>query len=426
MMFPHSRRSFLQRSISSAALVALSQSVPQFLLSASAHASQTPSENILVVIQLTGGNDGLNTLVPYGDDAYYRNRRLLGIPKPQVRKIDDYVGLHPSMAGFSKLLEEQKLGIVQGAGYPVPDRSHFSSMDIWQTARREGVVANVAVDRGADPRATGWLGRYLENRQMAGKSSTDVPAIHLPAGASKLPLALIADHAQVASIQSIDSFKLDDGGDVKLRHAVERATAARRESDNGLVAFLHEGVEAALASSHRVQEAVRNYKTEIRYPESNLARRLKTIAQLIDAGVGARVYYLDHDGFDTHSNQATVHAGLLSELSAGLAAFIADVSEHGHGDRVLAMTFSEFGRRVHENASQGTDHGTAAPMFLAGGRVLPGLLGKYPSLTDLDEGDLRFTVDFRRVYAGVLESWLKVSSERVLGQQFSPLQIVRG
>ena len=414
-----SRRAFLKGSASSAALVALANSVPQFLLNASARAAQTRGETILVVVQLSGGNDGLNTVVPYADDVYRKNRKLLGIPAAQVHKIDDYVGLHPAMGGFSKLLEEGRLGIVQGAGYPVPDRSHFSSMDIWQTARRDVTARGGAA---ATHRATGWIGRYLDSTARPGR---DVPAMHLPSGAGRLPLALSGDAALAASVQSLDEFKLNDGDDEQLRLAIRQGIAAPRDGGgDDLVSFLHLSTQSAIESSRQVQDAVRRYQTGVKYPDSNLARRLKTVAQLIDAGLKTRVYYLDLDGFDTHSNQAAAHAGLLGQLSEAVTAFVHDLKEHAHDQRVMLMTFSEFGRRVHENASSGTDHGTAAPMFIAGGRVKPGLLTKHPNMSDLEEGDLRFTTDFRSVYAGVLENWLGVSSEPVLGAKFTPLSLI--
>jgi len=409
-----SRRSFLKSSLSSAALVALTPAVPQFFLSAAASAADAKGETILVVIQLSGGNDGLNTVIPYADDVYRRSRPQLGIPVARVRKIDDYLGFHPSMEAFSKLLEEGLLGIVQGVGYPNPNRSHFTSMDIWQTARRE------TPESGAGYRATGWLGRYLDRRAAAG--TADVPALHL-SSAGRLPLALVGQDARATSIQSLDGFKLEDSGNERVRQTVQEAVTAPRPDGDDLVTFIQRGTVSAIHSSHQVQEAVRSYKPEAKYPETALAGRLKTVAQLIDAGLSTRVYYLDLDGFDTHSNQAAAHAGLLSELSGAVAAFVHDLSKHGHGKRVLVMTFSEFGRRVHENASAGTDHGTAAPMFLAGGRVAPGLLGKHPPLTDLQDGDLKFSTDFRTIYAGVLEHWLGVPSATVLGENIKPLKI---
>lgn len=411
------RRAFLKGSASSAALVALANSVPQFFLSASAEAAQARGETILVVIQLSGGNDGLNTVIPYADDVYHANRKLLGVPTAQVRKIDDYVGLHPSMAGFSKLLEEGRLGIVQGAGYPVPDRSHFSSMDIWQTARRDAIKKGGA----AAYDATGWIGRYLDAHRG---SASDVPAMHLPSEPGRLPLALTGEAARATSVQSLDAFKLDDRGDEQVRRAIQAGVAASRGDADDLVGFLHLSTQSAIDSSRQVQDAVRRYQTGVKYPGSNLAKRLKTVAQLIDAGLKTRVYYLDLDGFDTHSNQAAAHAGLLGELSEAVTAFVHDLKEHSHDRRVMVMTFSEFGRRVHENASAGTDHGTAAPMFFAGGRIKPGLLTKHPKMNDLEDGDLRFTTDFRSAYAAVLEQWLGVPSAPVLGAKFAPVKLI--
>lgn len=410
-----SRRCFLRGSLSSASLVALSATVPQFLLSASARAAEKRGENILVVIQLSGGNDGLNTVIPYADDVYRRNRRLLGIPTAQVRKIDSYVGFHPAMTGFSKLLEEGRLGVVQGAGYPIPDRSHFSSMDIWQSARRDITKSDASF------RATGWIGRYLDRYSASG---ADVPAMHLPSGPARLPLALTGDAAKATSVESLDAFKLEDAGDARLRQSIQRLVSSERSSDDDLIQFLHASTQSAIDSSRDIQDAVRSYQTEVKYPESNLGKRLKTVAQLIDAGLGTRVYYLDLDGFDTHSSQAAVHATLLGELSEGVTAFIRDLKQHSHDHRVMVMTFSEFGRRVHENASAGTDHGTAAPMFIAGGKVKAGLLTKHPDMNNLEEGDLRFTTDFRSVYAGVLEQWLNVPSEPLLGGRFAPVKLI--
>jgi uncharacterized protein (DUF1501 family) len=412
-----SRRSFLK----SASLVALAPAVPQFLMGASARAEEIGGETILVVIQLSGGNDGLNTVIPYADDAYLKGRPSLKIGKETVRKIDDYVGLHPSMEGMSKLLEDGRLGIVQGVGYPNPDRSHFSSMDVWHTADREATNAGMMSASGAAHRATGWIGRYLDAQRTGGG---DLPGLHLGAGSNRLPLALVGDEVRVSSVQALEGFKLEDGGDARLRAAVQQAAAAQRASGDDLVSFLQQGTLSALRSSKQVQDSLKTYTTDVVYPETGLARRLKTVAQLIDAGLNTRIYYLDLDGFDTHASQAAAHAALLTELSGAMAAFVQDLDKHGHGKRVLTMTFSEFGRRVRENASQGTDHGAAAPMFLAGGRVKPGLIGAHPSLTDLDnEGDIKFSTDFRSVYAGVLDGWLGVSAGPILGLQFQPLNV---
>jgi uncharacterized protein (DUF1501 family) len=417
-----SRRSFLKGTLASTTLVSLAGTIPQFLLRASARAAESRSQTILIVLQLSGGNDGLNTVIPYADDVYRKGRPSLAIGADRVRKIDGYAGLHPSMEGFSKLLEDHRLGIVQGVGYPTPDRSHFSSMDIWQSARRDTAGSgDGAFASNAGHRTTGWLGRLLDAQSDG--ASGDLPAMQLSSGAARLPLALVGEHAHVTSIQSPEAFKLDVGGDARIARAIQQATDATRAGGDDLVTFLQDGARAALRSSKQVQESLSRYKTDVKYPETNLARRLKTIAQLIDAGLTTRIYYLDLDGFDTHANQAAAHANLLGELSGAVTAFTRDLDQHGHGQRAMLMTFSEFGRRVRENASQGTDHGAAAPMFLAGGKVKPGLLGQYPTLTDLDEGDLKFTTDFRSVYAAVLEQWLDVSAGPIMGGRFAPITL---
>jgi uncharacterized protein (DUF1501 family) len=411
------RRSFLKATLGSAGLVSLAPFVPQFLLTASAHAAEQRGDTILVVIQLSGGNDGLNTVIPYADDAYRRGRPSLGIGADRVLKINDYVGLHPSMRGFAQLFENGKLGIIQGVGYPNPDRSHFSSMDIWHTARPQTDATAPATHR-----AIGWLGRLLDAQtNTPDGNNSDVPGLHL--GPGQLPLALIGGHPRAASIGTLDGFNLNVGGNPELRRAIEASASAQRDGHDDLLDFLQRGTAAALRSSRQVQDALGTYRTSAGYPATELAQRLKTVAQLVDAGLKTRVYYVELPGFDTHANQSNVHANLLAELSDAVAAFVKDLDEHGHGRRVMAMTFSEFGRRVRENASQGTDHGAAAPMFVAGGSVKPGLIGKHPSLTDLDEDDLKFTADFRGVYAAVLKDWLGVPAETVLGTAFHPVSV---
>src|SRR3954468_24807591 len=238
-----SRRSFLKGAFSSTALVALAPAVPQFLIEASARAAENKGETVLVVVQLSGGNDGLNTVIPWADDAYRKSRPSLAVPGSTVLKIDDRVALHPSMKDFSKLLEDGRLGIVQGVGYPNPDRSHFSSMDIWHTARRDAAPTggDYSPAEAAAHRATGWIGRYLD-RNAAGnsKGAGDMPAMHLGSGAGRLPLALVGERARVTSVQSLDAFKLDDGGDARIARAIQTAAGASREaSGDDLVAFLH-------------------------------------------------------------------------------------------------------------------------------------------------------------------------------------------
>lgn len=404
-----SRREFLKSAAGSSAVVALSSMAPRFLIDAAAAQENTKGETVLVVVQLSGGNDGINTVIPFGDDLYYKNRFTLAIPKGTVKKIDDYHGFHPALGGFAKLIEEKRLGVVQGVGYANPNRSHFESMDIWHTARRE-----------PQGRSVGWLGRYLD--ASAKQTKRDLPAMHL--GGSQQPLALAALDVSTPSIRSIDQFKLQDGGDRKLAEAIERLSAAPRKGENDLLSFAQSSTSAALASSRRMQAALGNYKAAANYPGSKLAESLKTVAQLIDAGLATRIYYVSLDGFDTHSEQGDAHAALLTELGDAVKAFVDDIAAHGHMDRTLVMSFSEFGRRVRENASRGTDHGAAAPMFLAGGKVRPGLVGKHPSLADLDDGDLKHHTDFRQVYAAVLQKWLGWTTKDILGEEYAPADVL--
>ena len=270
-------------------------------------------------------------------------------------------------------------------------------MDIWHTCRR----------KGREPRTEGWLGRAL-------KPGDGDPAIHL--GGEPQPLALASATLRVPSIGSLDEFKLHgvDGDEIA------ELTAGKREGE--LLEFVRGSTASALESARRVEEAGRTYRPAVEYPDTATAQKLRTVAQLVDAGLTTRVYYMMLDGFDTHAKQADAHSALLRQLGDAVRAFVEDTSTHGHG--VLAMAFSEFGRRLDENASAGTDHGAAAPMFLAGGGVKAGLVGKHPSLTDLDEGDVRHHTDFRRVCAAVLEKWLGVESGPVLGGTYDPVDAI--
>jgi uncharacterized protein (DUF1501 family) len=239
------------------------------------------------------------------------------------------------------------------------------------------------------------------------------------------PLALTARDVPTPSVRSLDQFRLETGGDDSRRLAVTAAVAAPRTSSNNLLMFIQSRETSALEVARRLQSSGEGYKTTVQYPGTQLAEKLKRIAQLIDAGLSTRVYYVALDGFDTHSDQAAAHAGLLTELGGALAAFAEDLQLHGQLDRVLTLAFSEFGRRLDENASRGTDHGAAAPVFLVGSRVQPGLIGKHPKLDDLEDGDVKFHTDFRSVYATLLEQWLGWPAEPILGAGFRPADVLR-
>ncbi len=411
-MRPH-RRDFLRSSLSASTLVALGAStVPEFLgRSARAAAGPKSNERVLVVVQLIGGNDGLNTVVPHGSDGYPRGRRALRIAAGEVHKITSEIGFHPSMGAMAKLLEAGKLAVVQGVGYPNPDRSHFRSMEIWESARME-----------ADAIDTGWIGRSLDAR--ASGSGDDPRAIHI--GSRSLPLALKSKRTEVPSLESLEQYRLKFAGEARAAlGAIGKVARPDGPGDDPLLGFLRRSTLAAFESSRRLEEVVRPKGGGPAYPAFGLARRLELIAQVIKAGYGTRIYYTTLDGFDTHAHQLGSHAALLKELSDSVAAFTHDLEASGQGDRVAVLAFSEFGRRVAENASLGTDHGAAAPVFVVGPVAKAGLVGPHPSLDDLDDGDLKFGVDFRRVYASLLDSWLGCPAAPVVGDGFAPLELLR-
>jgi uncharacterized protein (DUF1501 family) len=397
------RRDFLKAS----SLVGLGATVPTFLartaLAAPDASKPGAKDTILVVVQLTGGNDGLNTVIPYKDDLYASYRPTIKVPADRVKKVNDSIGLHPSLDGLAGLLEDKALCVVQGVGYPNPSQSHFRSMDIWQAAST------------AESLTEGWVGRALK--------AMNSPAFHVAGNNETAPLALTGSPARVPSITSIEDFQL------KLADKAGKAViedAAKTGGKPGLLDFVQKTALNTYASSQKLQEIGKNYQPKVPYPATGLANRLKLCAQLIDAGLGARVFYVSIDGFDTHANQGGpqgAHANLLAEVSGAITAFYKDLAARGHKDRLLVMTFSEFGRRAKENGSKGTDHGSGAPMFLVGGKVKAGAVGEHPNLKDLEMGNLKFGTDFRQVYAAILEKWLGVPSKDVVGGSFKPVDV---
>jgi uncharacterized protein (DUF1501 family) len=407
-MIRQTRRRFLTASATTSGVMTFGGGVPAFLRDAAI--TGKAGGRILVVVEMAGGNDGLNTVVPHSDDAYREARPKLGIPKSQVLQIDDQLGFHPSMKGFADLLEAGHLAVVQGVGYPQPNRSHFESMDIWHSCQRKD-----------QNRTDGWLGRYL---QQAGAADLQDPAgLHL--GEDKQPFALMSRAVRVPSIRSLDEFRLAGNDSAQFRQAVKELADAGRDDSNDLLTFVQTSTSSAITASERIEAAGMKYKSSKEYPQNALAQKLQTVAKLINSGLNTSVYYVQIGGFDTHAQQPNAHAVLLRYVSGSVNTFVNDLKAHGHGDRVLCMCFSEFGRRVNENASEGTDHGTAGPVFLAGSSVKPGLIGKHPSLSSLKDGDLQYHTDFRQVYATILERWLKTDSERVLKGRFQPVDALR-
>ncbi len=395
----------MTRSAASGTILSLgtgTASIPSFLFGR----EDVPSDNVLVVIQLSGGNDGLNTVIPYKHPIYRKNRPSLAVANDQILDLDGDLGLHPATREMRELFENQKLSIIQGVGYPNPNRSHFESMDIWHTCRRKDVE-----------RSEGWIGASVN--QHLTRSDNGTPILHL--GSEKQPLALTAKNPRSISIRSLEQFKLRANQE-EISSVVQ--TTRPDGGSNDLLGFLQSSTSAALKTSEQLLRSAQNTTKEndgVTYPQHRLAQKLQTVARLIDSPLKTRVYYVALDGFDTHAQQADAHQSLLGQLSSAIGAFINDVDQRGQGSRVTAMVFSEFGRRLAENASKGTDHGAAGPMFLAGSSVTPGLIGKHPSLTDLQQGDVKHAFDFRQVYASVL-MWMGWRSD-ILGGNYKPLQL---
>ena len=437
----HTRRRFLRTSMLGAAA---SWTLPVFLektffaLDAVAADALTQTATgkdgtILVVLQMAGGNDGLNMVVPYADDIYYRSRPKLGLPADTVLKLNSYAGLNGKLTGLKALFDEGHLSVVQGVGYPNPNRSHFRSTEIWQTASD--------ADRNE---SEGWLGRYFDNC-CAGADPTVGVAIgeEMPqAFAAKTPTGITFSQPEQfrwrpsekveGRMSAEESFfrqlNGSGGGEETLLTASEGgsigAIPGKSKTDLSTIDFLQRTALDAQLSSDKILAIARKYESNVPYPQGRLAASLSMIARMIAGGLPTRVYYVSQGGFDTHAGQVNAHERLMGELNDALSAFATDLKQQGNFDRVLLITFSEFGRRLVENANGGTDHGAAAPMFIVGGAVKPGLFGKYPSLSDLDYGDLKFNTDFRSVYGTVLDKWLRAPSQVVLGRKFPALPII--
>jgi uncharacterized protein (DUF1501 family) len=343
---------------------------------------------ILVVIELSGGNDGLNTVVPFGEPAYYRARPKLGIPERDVIKLADGFGFHPSMVGFERLYKDGSLAVVHGCGYEHPSLSHFSSMGFWHTG----------VPNGGEP--LGWIGRLADETLDAKQRNLIVNL-----GTSQSLAVRSRQHSPLV-FDDPARFRRD-GSDTEKQALAEMSH--ERDTSNATLEFLASTAHNAAESSDFVRQASSAYRTPVDYGQGGgLGGNLQRVAALIAAEMPTRLYYVTYQGnnFDTHVQQADLHSRLLMYTADAVRGFIEDVAQLGRGDDVAVMLFTEFGRRVEENGSLGTDHGTATPMFIAGKSVKGGLYGGHPSLTDLDDGNLKMTTDFRRVYATMIEEWL--------------------
>lgn len=396
------RRDFLR----SSALASGAFLIPSFLKPLETLAfDQLSGHKNLVIIQLSGGNDGLNTVIPFGMDTYYQKRPGIALSPSEVIKLNDLQGLHPNLAAFQEIYDQGWMSVINSVGYPNPDRSHFRSMDIWQTASNADEYLS-----------TGWVGRYLDSNCQVCKDPytaievDDSLSLALK-GASKKGIA-VKDPALLFKNTREPFFK-----------DVIQAHDKHLHEDN--LGYLYKTMIETYSSAAYIQNTSKTYESTAEYPRTAFANQLKTTAKFINSGLSTRVYYVSLSGFDTHTGQVGQQGRLLNTFSTGVAAFLKDLRTSGRLDDTLVMAFSEFGRRVEQNASNGTDHGTANNVFVFGGKLnKAGIYNEAPDLINLDNGDLRYKVDFREVYATLLDKWLDVDNQQVLNRKYAGLSFI--
>jgi len=380
--------------------------LPKFLKAFEGNTLMVPPGNkVMVILQLSGGNDGLNTVIPVRNDLYYKARPKLGIEKGKALLITDEVGLHPALAGFKELYDDGSLGIMNNVGYPNPDRSHFRSMDIWQTATS-----------GTEYSTTGWVGRYLDAQCQGCDKPTQAIEID-----DVLSLAMKGEHVKGIAVK--DPKRLYGTANEKFFRDVLKNH--KDEAGEQPVDYLYKTMAETLSSADYIFKQSRLHPSNAAYPKTDLGNSLKTIASLIYSEINTKVYYVSLGSFDTHINQEAQQQRLFTEMNDAVKAFVKDLKTGNRFEDVMLFTFSEFGRRVEQNASNGTDHGTANNMFLiSGGLKQKGLINPLPDLGDLNEGDLKYNVDFKNVYATVLNKWLKADDQKILNKQYGFLNFI--
>ena len=393
------RKEFLQiGSLASAAFM-----MPKFLKAFEKPMMVPPGNKVVVVIQFSGGNDGLNTVIPVRNDIYYKGRPGLGIAKDKALAITDEVGLNPALEAIKGLYDDGSLGILNSIGYPNPDRSHFRSMDIWQSASASSEYIN-----------TGWVGRYLDAQCKGCDKPTQAMELD-----DVLSLALKGEESKGLAFK--DPKKLFNTSNGKYFKDIN----ASHQSGEETVDYLYKTMSETISSADYIFEQSKAHPSGETYPGTELGRDLKTIASLIFSDINTKVYYVSLGSFDTHVNQENQQKRLFTELNDAVKAFTSDLKKNNRFNDVLMMTFSEFGRRVAQNASGGTDHGTANNMFfISGGLKQKGVLNAMPDLTDLNDGDLKHKIDFKNVYATVLNKWLGADDKMILGNKFDYLDFV--
>ncbi len=402
------RKEFIQAgSLATAALM-----LPKFLKAFEAPAMAPLGNKVVVVLQLSGGNDGLNTVIPVRNDLYYKARPKLGIAKDKALSMTDEAALHPALTAFKELYDDGSLAVLNNVGYPNPDRSHFRSMDIWHTA-----------SQSTEYWTNGWVGRYLDAQCKGCDKPTQAIEID-----DMLSLALKGEN--INSIAVKDPKRLYGTANEKFfRDIMKNHKPAPTESGNEkgehAADYLYKTMAQTLSSADYIFKQSRLHPTNAEYPKSELGTSLKTIASLIYSEINTKVYYVSLGSFDTHINQDGQQQRLFTEMNDAVKAFVKDLKANNRFDDVLFFTFSEFGRRVQQNASGGTDHGTANNMFLISGSLKQkGIINSLPDLANLDEGDLKYSVDFKNVYATVLNKWLKADDKTILRKQYDYLNFI--
>ena len=395
------RKQFIQiGSLATASLM-----VPKFLKAFESPARVMPGNKVVVVLQLSGGNDGLNTVIPYRNDLYYKARPRLGILRDKALSLTDETGLHPALTAFKELYDDGSLSILNNVGYPNPDRSHFRSMDIWHTA-----------SQSTEYWSQGWVGRYLDAQCKGCDKPTQ--AIELD---DVLSLALKGENIKGIAVK--DPRRLYGTANEKFfREVMKNHTDEAGEQP---VDYLYKTMAETLSSADYIFQQSRLHPSNADYPKTDLGNSLKTIASLIFSEINTKVYYVSLGSFDTHINQEAQQQRLFTEMNDAVKSFVKDLKEQHRFEDVLLFTFSEFGRRVEQNASGGTDHGTANNMFLvSGGLKKKGVLNPMPDLANLNEGDLKYNVDFKNVYATILNKWLQADDAGILGRKYEYLNFI--
>ena len=395
------RKEFIQiGSLATASLL-----VPKFLKAFEGQQMVLPGNKVVVILQLSGGNDGLNTVIPVRNDLYYKARPKLGIAKEKTLLLTDEVGLHPALTGFKELYDDGGLAILNNIGYPNPDRSHFRSMDIWHTA-----------SQSSEYLFNGWVGRYLDAQCNGCDKPTQAIEID-----DVLSLALKGEKSKGIAVK--DPRRLYGTANEKFFRDVMKNHV--NEPGEQPLDYLYKTMAETLSSADYIFQQSKMHPSNAEYPKTDLGNSLKTIASLIFSEINTKIYYVSLGSFDTHINQDAQQQRLFTEMNDAVKAFTKDLKQQHRFEDVLLFTFSEFGRRVEQNASGGTDHGTANNMFLvSGGLKQKGVLNALPDLGDLNEGDLKYKVDFKNVYATVLNKWLKADDKSILAKQYEYLNFI--